>query len=118
MKGLEEEIKQRNEQSESPYSQAEQTRLQLIGELGAEKIEMDALRIAILLGVKIKIMIPNEPDHIFGLLHEGHAISATIMGIVFVLLYKLTRSLVVPIIFHMIWNMYAVLGLVLYVQGM
>lgn len=54
---------------------------------------------------------------IFGLLHGGHAISTTIMGIVFVLLYKLTRTLIVPIIFHMIWNVYAVISLVLYTQS-
>lgn len=48
---------------------------------------------------------------IFGILHTGHFLSATIMGMVFVLLYKLTRSLVVPILFHIIWNLYAVSGL-------
>lgn len=45
---------------------------------------------------------------IFGVLHFGYPISATIMGIVFVLQYKLTKSLAVPIVFHIIWNAYAV----------
>lgn len=49
---------------------------------------------------------------IFGVLHVGHALSATLMGIVFVLLYKQTRTLIVPILFHIIWNFYAVSGLV------
>ncbi|RKQ34681.1 CPBP family intramembrane glutamic endopeptidase [Oceanobacillus halophilus] len=48
---------------------------------------------------------------IFGALHTGHVLSATIMGVVFVLLYRLTRSLIVPIVFHMLWNMYAITGL-------
>lgn len=37
IEGLEEEIKQLNEQVESPYSQAEQSRLQLISELGEKR---------------------------------------------------------------------------------
>lgn len=45
---------------------------------------------------------------IFGLLHLGYPITATIMGIVFVMQYRLTKSLVVPIVFHFIWNAYAV----------
>ena len=49
---------------------------------------------------------------IFGVLHVGHALSATLMGMVFVLLYKRTRTLIVPILFHIIWNFYAVSGLV------
>lgn len=53
---------------------------------------------------------------IFGMLHTGHAISATIMGIAFVLLYKLTKSLVVPIVFHILWNLYAVTGLLLFMN--
>lgn len=43
---------------------------------------------------------------IFGLLHLGYPIVGTIMGIVFVILYKLTKSLVVPILFHILWNSY------------
>ncbi|WP_241964552.1 CPBP family intramembrane glutamic endopeptidase [Paraliobacillus zengyii] len=50
---------------------------------------------------------------VFGLLHTGHVLSATIMGLAFVLLYKLTKSLVVPILFHILWNSYAVTGLLL-----
>lgn len=37
IEGLEEELKQLNEQSEAPYSQAEQTKLQLISELGEKR---------------------------------------------------------------------------------
>lgn len=55
---------------------------------------------------------------IFGVLHIGYPISATIMGIVFVVLYKLTRSLVVPIILHIVWNGFAVISLILYVYGL
>nr|WP_295974530.1 type II CAAX endopeptidase family protein [uncultured Bacillus sp.] len=54
---------------------------------------------------------------IFGFLHVGHILSAALMGGVLVLLYKLTRSLIVPIIFHMIWNSYAVSGLLLFVNN-
>lgn len=55
---------------------------------------------------------------IFGLLHLGYPISATIMGITFVVLYKLTRSLVVPIILHVVWNAYAVVGLIMYMNSL
>ncbi|SHM89580.1 CPBP family intramembrane glutamic endopeptidase [Gracilibacillus kekensis] len=48
---------------------------------------------------------------IFGALHPGHFLSAAIMGAIFVLLYRLTKSLVVPIFLHIIWNMYAVTGM-------
>jgi len=41
---------------------------------------------------------------VFGILHIGFPISATIMGAVFVLVYKYTNSLVPSIILHMIWN--------------
>lgn len=51
---------------------------------------------------------------IFGVLHSGHMISATIMGMVFVGLYKLTKSLIVPITFHILWNLYAITGLLLF----
>ncbi|WP_243291641.1 type II CAAX endopeptidase family protein [Bacillus sp. FJAT-47783] len=46
---------------------------------------------------------------IFGLLHIGYPISATVMGMVFVGLYHLTKSLMVPIVLHMVWNLYAVI---------
>ncbi|WP_018932857.1 CPBP family intramembrane glutamic endopeptidase [Gracilibacillus lacisalsi] len=48
---------------------------------------------------------------IFGALHPGHFISATIMGMIFVGLYRLTKSLVVPIMLHILWNIYAVTGM-------
>lgn len=53
---------------------------------------------------------------VFGLLHTGHVLSATIMGLAFVLLYKLTKSLVVPILFHILWNLYAITGLLLFMN--
>lgn len=54
---------------------------------------------------------------IFGVLHLGYPISAGIMGIAFVVLYKLTRSLVTPIILHMVWNAFAVVTMIMYVNG-
>ncbi|MCZ0704359.1 membrane protease YdiL (CAAX protease family) [Natronobacillus azotifigens] len=48
---------------------------------------------------------------VFGVLHPGHILSATISGVVFVLLYRQSKSLVVPIIFHVVWNMFAIYGL-------
>ncbi|WP_058306936.1 CPBP family intramembrane glutamic endopeptidase [Gracilibacillus massiliensis] len=48
---------------------------------------------------------------IFGALHPGHFLSAAIMGAIFVLLYRVTKSLVVPIILHILWNMYAITGM-------
>ncbi|MBE4907181.1 CPBP family intramembrane metalloprotease [Bacillus luteolus] len=44
---------------------------------------------------------------IFGVAHIGYPISATIMGMTFVGLYYLTRSLTVPIVVHIIWNIIA-----------
>lgn len=55
---------------------------------------------------------------IFGMLHLGYPISATIMGITFVVLYKLTRSLVVPIILHAVWNAYAVVSMIMYMNSL
>lgn len=55
---------------------------------------------------------------IFGVLHLGYPISATIMGITFVVLYKLTQSLVVPIILHVVWNAYAVISLIMYMNSL
>lgn len=55
---------------------------------------------------------------VFGLLHPGYFLSASIMGVVFVVLYKLTRSLIVPIILHIIWNAFAVVSLIMYVNGL
>ncbi len=43
---------------------------------------------------------------IFGLLHGGYPFSAITMGIVFALLYKLTKSLMVPIALHIGWNLF------------
>ncbi|WP_163579528.1 CPBP family intramembrane glutamic endopeptidase [Gracilibacillus saliphilus] len=48
---------------------------------------------------------------LFGILHPGHILSATIMGMIFVILYRLTHSLMVPIILHIIWNLYAISGM-------
>ncbi|WP_078552583.1 CPBP family intramembrane glutamic endopeptidase [Bacillus alkalicellulosilyticus] len=48
---------------------------------------------------------------IFGLLHLGYPLTATLMGMVFVILFKLTRSLMVPIVLHIVWNAYAVIVL-------
>ncbi len=48
---------------------------------------------------------------IFGALHPGHFLSAMIMGMIFVGLYRLTKSLVVPIMLHIIWNLYAITGM-------
>ncbi len=44
---------------------------------------------------------------IFGLLHIGFPYSAISMGILFVLLYKITNSLIPPIILHISWNSFA-----------
>lgn len=46
---------------------------------------------------------------IFGALHIGYPVTAIIMGIIFVVSYKLTNSLVTPILIHMLWNLYAVI---------
>ncbi|PGC10618.1 CPBP family intramembrane glutamic endopeptidase [Bacillus wiedmannii] len=42
---------------------------------------------------------------VFGLSHGGLPITATIMGIVFVILYKKTNSILPSIILHVIWNL-------------
>ncbi|ADU28979.1 CPBP family intramembrane glutamic endopeptidase [Evansella cellulosilytica] len=55
---------------------------------------------------------------IFGLLHTGHVFSATISGVIMVLLYRFSQSLIIPILFHILWNMYAVTGLLLYVNNL
>ncbi|MBM7604822.1 membrane protease YdiL (CAAX protease family) [Metabacillus crassostreae] len=54
---------------------------------------------------------------IFGLLHNGHTISITIIGAIFLLLYKLTKSLVVPILLHIIWNAIAISNLLLAINS-
>lgn len=48
---------------------------------------------------------------IFGLLHPGHHFSTAVIGLVLALLYYRTKSIAVPIVFHMIWNALAVYGL-------
>ncbi|WP_440897757.1 lysostaphin resistance A-like protein [Amphibacillus sp. Q70] len=48
---------------------------------------------------------------IFGLLHPGHQLSTTIMGMAFVIIYLKTKSLWTPILLHMIWNALATYGL-------
>lgn len=50
---------------------------------------------------------------IFGLLHFGFPISATIMGVVLVVLYKLTNSIMPSILLHVTWNLMGVIGLTL-----
>ncbi|PEC21572.1 CPBP family intramembrane glutamic endopeptidase [Bacillus cereus] len=42
---------------------------------------------------------------IFGILHGGLLITATIMGIVFAMLYKKTQSIIPSIILHIVWNL-------------
>ncbi|MGQ7052700.1 lysostaphin resistance A-like protein, partial [Bacillus cereus group sp. BceL245] len=42
---------------------------------------------------------------IFGLLHGGLLITATIMGMVFAMLYKKTQSIIPSIILHIVWNL-------------
>lgn len=41
---------------------------------------------------------------IFGLMHTGFPISAISMGMILVLLYRLTNSLIPPIVLHIFWN--------------
>lgn len=48
---------------------------------------------------------------VFGSLHEGHVISAAVMGAIFVMLYKLTNSLMVSILLHIVWNVFAIYNL-------
>lgn len=48
---------------------------------------------------------------LFGLGHPGHHLSTTIMGLTFGLLYDRTKSIAVPIVFHMIWNAFATYGI-------
>lgn len=42
---------------------------------------------------------------IFGILHGGLLITATIMGMVFAMLYKKTQSIIPSIILHIVWNL-------------
>ncbi|MDF2018293.1 MULTISPECIES: CPBP family intramembrane glutamic endopeptidase [unclassified Bacillus (in: firmicutes)] len=42
---------------------------------------------------------------IFGILHGGLLITATIMGMVFAMLYKKTQSIIPSIILHIAWNL-------------
>ncbi|MGG3926439.1 type II CAAX endopeptidase family protein [Metabacillus fastidiosus] len=41
---------------------------------------------------------------IFGVLHTGFPVTASLMGLIFALLYKRTGSLLPPIILHAVWN--------------
>jgi membrane protease YdiL (CAAX protease family) len=50
---------------------------------------------------------------IFGVLHFGFPLSATIMGVILVVLYKLTNSLIPPILLHVAWNLMGVLSFTL-----
>jgi membrane protease YdiL (CAAX protease family) len=49
---------------------------------------------------------------IFGMLHLGTEVSAVFMGIILVLLYRLTRSLVPSILLHMVWNLFVSLSFI------
>lgn len=46
---------------------------------------------------------------IFGLLHFDYPVSATIMGAIFVLLYRKTNSLLTSMLLHGLWNLYVTL---------
>ncbi|WP_017471213.1 CPBP family intramembrane glutamic endopeptidase [Amphibacillus jilinensis] len=48
---------------------------------------------------------------IFGLLHPGHILSASIMGMAITLLYVKSNTLLSAIIFHMVWNAFATYAL-------
>ncbi|SDB82631.1 hypothetical protein SAMN05421734_101233 [Pelagirhabdus alkalitolerans] len=48
---------------------------------------------------------------IFGLLHPGHILSATIMGFIITGVYYKTRTLWAPILLHLIWNSIATYSL-------
>jgi len=45
---------------------------------------------------------------IFGFLHVGVVASAIVMGLVFVMLFRLTKSLIPSMLLHMIWNLYGI----------
>jgi len=47
---------------------------------------------------------------IFGMLHGGLAITASLMGLFIALLYKKTNSIYPPILLHMLWNTFASVG--------
>ncbi len=70
VEGLEEEIKQLNEQAESPYSQAEQTRLQLLSELGEKRNQIQSQ----LTELRANEGVATEQDTI-------HVVTATKSGI-------------------------------------
>jgi len=44
---------------------------------------------------------------IFGMLHGGLAITASLMGLIIALLYRKTNSIYPPIMLHMLWNTFA-----------
>lgn len=50
---------------------------------------------------------------VFGLLHFGFPYSAIMMGVIFVLLYRLTNSLIPPIMLHIIWNSFVSVSLLM-----
>ncbi len=41
---------------------------------------------------------------LFGLAHFGYPVNGAIMGVITVILYRLTQSLYTSIIYHVIWN--------------
>ncbi|MBM7540984.1 CPBP family intramembrane glutamic endopeptidase [Amphibacillus cookii] len=63
-------------------------------------------------GLVIAIVVSSV---IFGLLHPGHVLSASIMGMAISLLYVKSNTLLSAIIFHMIWNAFATYALLSFV---
>ncbi|MFN6593108.1 lysostaphin resistance A-like protein [Bacillus sp. TD10] len=50
---------------------------------------------------------------LFGFLHVGFPITAMIMGIVFVVLYQKTHSIIPSVILHIFWNLFASILIIL-----
>ncbi|BCC08560.1 MULTISPECIES: CPBP family intramembrane glutamic endopeptidase [Bacillus cereus group] len=53
---------------------------------------------------------------IFGILHGGLLITATIMGMVFAMLYKKTQSIIPSIILHIVWNLLVSISMIVSLQ--
>ncbi len=51
---------------------------------------------------------------IFGILHGGLLITATIMGMVFAMLYKKTQSIIPSIILHIVWNLLVSISMIVF----
>ncbi|HZG59593.1 MAG TPA: type II CAAX endopeptidase family protein [Anoxybacillus sp.] len=50
---------------------------------------------------------------LFGITHFGYPVTAMVMGVISVLLYRMTNSLYVSMIYHIIWNAFVFVTLVL-----